>query len=56
MTFEKRNTHPVPEEFAPPPAGWAKPFAVLAAECGVSNDVEQTFQRVRVFLDELKLN
>ena len=56
MTFEKRKTHSVPEEFAPPPTTWSKPFAVLAAECAVSDSVEQAFKKIRVFLDTLALS
>ena len=55
-TFEKRKTHSVPEEFAPPPATWAKPFAVLAEECAVSDSVDQAFKKIRAFLDTLAPN
>ena len=54
-TFEKRKTHSVPEETAPPPATWAKPFAVLAEECAISDSVEQAFKKIRVFLVTLAL-
>ena len=55
-TFAKRKTHSVPEEFAPPPTPWAKPFAVLGAECAISDSIEQAFKKIQMFLDTLNLN
>lgn len=31
-TFAARATHPIPEQLPEPPASWAQPFAVIAAE------------------------
>jgi hypothetical protein len=31
-TFRRHASHPVPEELPSPPAGWARPYAVLARE------------------------
>jgi hypothetical protein len=34
-TFTRRHTHPIPVNVPAPPSSWTKPFAALAAECGV---------------------
>jgi hypothetical protein len=31
-TFAVRGTHPLPQRIVEPPASWAQPFAVIAAE------------------------
>lgn len=54
-TFEKRKTHSVPEQFAPPPTTWAKPFAVLATECAISDSADEAFTKIQEFLDTLDL-
>jgi hypothetical protein len=53
MTFERRQTHPVPTTLAPPPASWETQFRKLAAECGLSSDLENGFAEMRAFFDPL---
>lgn len=48
-TFARRNTHPVPEGILPPPAGWAKPFAELAAGCRLDYTPIMAYERVQEF-------
>jgi hypothetical protein len=48
-TFRRRGTHPVPEVVPEPPSGWAKPFAALAAECGLDKTLMTAHQRVEAF-------
>jgi hypothetical protein len=48
-TFRRRGTHPVPEVVPEPPSAWAKPFAALAAECGLDRTLMTAHQRVEAF-------
>lgn len=43
-TFIRRDTHPLPEELAPPPAHWHASYKKMAEECGVSKkNIEDAF-------------
>jgi hypothetical protein len=55
-TFARRATHPVPAAVPLPPSDWAKPFATLAAECGMDYTVETAHARVEAFWRELRLD
>jgi hypothetical protein len=46
-TFARRATHPVPDELLPPPGDWARPFAALAAECGLDQALDGAYERLR---------
>jgi hypothetical protein len=48
-TFQRRETHPVPDVVPAPPSGWAKPFAALAAECGLDHTLSTSHERVQAF-------
>jgi hypothetical protein len=48
-TFLRRDTHPVPADVPPPPSDWAKPFAALAAECGMAYTANSAHERVEAF-------
>lgn len=48
-TFRRRGTHPVPAAIAAPPADWTKPFAALAADCGLEQTATVAHQRVEAF-------
>jgi hypothetical protein len=48
-TFVRRSTHPVPAHVPPPPSDWAKPFAALAAECGMAYTADTAHVRVEGF-------
>jgi hypothetical protein len=48
-TFERRATHPVPAELAPPPPEWARPFREMADECQIGIECEAAFEIVRRF-------
>lgn len=52
-TFRRRDTHPVPSSLQPPPPTWAGPFADLANECGLSQDLAAAFSRVAEFFSGL---
>ncbi len=53
LTFERRQTHPVPTTLVPPPASWETQFRKLAADCGLSSDLENGFAEMRAFFDPL---
>lgn len=54
-TFQRRKTHEVPADLAPPPPSWAKSFAEMAAECGLEPDIEKHFGVVRQYFQKLSL-
>lgn len=43
-TFKRRKTHAVPDGLPPPPAEWKQPYAKLARECGLSEDLDEAFR------------
>ena len=45
-TFQRRQTHPVPDGLEPPPGFWGPVFAKLAAECGIDGDIDAQFGKV----------
>jgi hypothetical protein len=51
LTFERRQTHPIPTTLLPPPASWETQFRKLAAECGLSSDLENGFTEIGAFFD-----
>jgi hypothetical protein len=53
MTFERRKTHPLPTTLVLPPESWETPFRELAAECGLSSGLADSFAEVRTFFDQL---
>ena len=48
-TFQRRQTHPVPDGLEPPPEFWRPVFAKLAAECGIDGDIDAQFDKVARF-------
>ncbi len=53
-TFRRRDTHPVPPSLEPPPQTWAGPFADLASECGLGQDLAAAFALVAKFFTGLR--
>src|SRR5688572_9598435 len=53
-TFQRRGTHSVPDVVPEPPSGWAKPFAALAAECGLHQTMATAHRRVEAFWRSLR--
>ena len=49
-TFRRRGTHEVPKTLPPPQEAWADPFGVLAAECGLNQNMGEHHQRLADFL------
>jgi hypothetical protein len=54
-TFERRKTHPVPTTLPEPPSAWSKPFAEMAKECGIPEDITPHFTGVQTFLQSLQV-
>ncbi len=49
-TFKRRQTHLVPVTLLEPPSAWSKPFAEMAKECGLPEDITPHFATVQTFL------
>ena len=52
--FRARNTHPLPAVLPEPPVSWQKPFAEMAAECGISKSLKDGFTKVSEFYKALQ--
>jgi hypothetical protein len=48
-TFERRNTHELPQKLVPPPADWDRPFRVLAEECRIDIGYREAFDTLLRF-------
>ena len=55
LTFDRRGTHDLPAELAPPPTDWQIPFRALAEECGLPTEVTAVFATVQRFLDQVRV-
>jgi hypothetical protein len=52
LTFEARNTHPLPLTLSSPPANWALPFRRMAREVKLEwDDLAQAVEQARRFLE-----
>jgi Nucleotidyl transferase AbiEii toxin, Type IV TA system len=51
MTFDRRKTHVVPPTLVPPPESWETQFRELAAECGLSSGLAESFVEVKSFFE-----
>jgi hypothetical protein len=52
-TFKRRKTHPVPTVLPVPPLAWSKPFAEMAKECGLPEDITPHFTALQAFLQPI---
>jgi hypothetical protein len=53
QTFERRGTHPIPSGISEPAAGWSRPYAAMARECGLDDDIMAGFQLLKEFFKAL---
>ncbi len=53
-TFQRRNTHPLPEALPPPPAAWTGPFAALAGASGLPPGLAEAYEAVNSFYSGLR--
>lgn len=51
--FKKRDTHPLPQKLEKPPTEWKIQFTAMAAECGLSQDMQTSFEKVSEFYDSM---
>lgn len=56
LTFERRETHPLPKTLDAPPTEWEGPFQELAKECGLPPELNVVFERVRIFFEDILAN
>jgi hypothetical protein len=49
LTFERRDTHPLPTSLHSPPRSWQRPFESLAADCGIQKNLEAAHSNVAAF-------
>ncbi len=49
-TFKRRKTHAMPDVLQAPPAEWKQPYANLARQCGLSEDLDEAFRLVTDYL------
>jgi hypothetical protein len=54
-TFQRRKTHEIPAALASPPFSWSRPFAEMAAECGLEPDIGKHFSVVTQYFRRLSL-
>jgi hypothetical protein len=53
VTLERRKTHSMSGTLPAPPADWQKPYEALARECGLSGQVEDAFEILRMFAEPI---
>jgi hypothetical protein len=54
-TFRRRGPHPMPGHVPLLPSAWAKPFAALAAECGLDQTLASAHQRIDTFWQTVRV-
>ena len=45
-TFTRRGTHEIPQDLAPPPPDWARPFQILVQECQLEIGYQEAFEEI----------
>ena len=53
VTFERRQTHSLPNTLPVPPAEWQNPYRALARECDLSGQVEDAFGVLQMFMESI---
>jgi predicted nucleotidyltransferase component of viral defense system len=51
--FKKRGTHPLPRNLTPPPVQWNEQFIEMAVECGLSQNMQENFEKVSKFFSRI---
>lgn len=52
-TFKLRKTHSIPGELSPPPEAWGKTFSALAEESKLKLDLDEAFEHLKKFYDDI---
>lgn len=55
LTFERRKTHPIPNNIEAPPDSWVLPFANLAQECGFGGSCNDALGRITEHLRRIRI-
>ena len=50
-TFQRRDSHPLPERLESPPDFWRGSYSRLAQECGMSEDIDDGFSKLQKFYE-----
>ena len=50
QTFNKRQSHEMPETLEAPPEQWLVPFTNMAKECELNLDLEEAFKELQKFI------
>lgn len=53
--FKKRDTHLLPLRLDPPPEDWNTQFINMATECGLPQDMQESFEKISNFYDRILL-
>ena len=53
-TFKRRKTHPSPTTLSEPPSAWSRPFAEMAKECGLPEEITPHFAAVQCFFQTIQ--
>jgi hypothetical protein len=52
VTFDRRETHAVPNILPQPPTDWQKPYDALAKECRLTGAVDEAFRTLETYLGD----
>jgi len=52
-TFNRRDSHSLPDVLSPPPENWTQPFVALAEETGIEMDVNKAFVELERYFRSL---
>jgi hypothetical protein len=53
VTFERCETHSLPNTLPVPPAEWQNPYRAVARECDLSGQVEDAFAVLQMFMESI---
>jgi hypothetical protein len=51
--FKMRDTHPLPQKLEKPPPEWKTQFNAMADECGLSGDMQTSFEKISEFYNTI---
>ncbi len=51
--FKMRDTHPLPKRLDAPPAEWNGQFISMAADCGLSQNIQDNFEKISEFFNRV---
>ena len=54
-TFKRRKTHDLPSVLVEPPSDWTGPFAEMASELNLKEDVQSSYNKLQEFLKKMEI-